>query len=158
MGESQFDTGESLILVNSVTGEIVPGELSVKRPKGARYNFPGGWALVGLVYISKLADLELPADGFRLALKIMSSTQFGGLCNKSNEAFSKEIGVSKHRVSTLIHKLHDSNVLCRLGPKTMMINPIFFFQGPAKDHNKAIETYSNFRRPELVSNLPRKRA
>lgn len=144
--------------MNMSTGEIVSEDISIKGRKGPRYNFPGGWAAVGLVYISKLADMELPADGFRLALKIMSSTQFGGLCNKSNEAFAKEIGISKHRVSTLIHKLHDSNVLCRLGPKTMMVNPIFFFQGPAKDHNKAIETYANFRLPELVNNLPRKRA
>jgi len=158
MGESQFDAGESLVLMNMSTGEIVSEDISIKGRKGPRYNFPGGWALVGLVYISKLADLELPADGFRLALKVMSSTQFGGLCNKSNEEFAKEIGVSKHRISTLIHKLHDANVLYRIGPKTIMCNPIFFFQGPAKDHNKAIETYSNFRRPELVSNLARKTA
>lgn len=158
MGESQFHAGESIALVNLSTGEVVSDDISIKGRKGPRYTFPGGFAFVGLVYISKLSDLELPADGFRLALKIMASANFGGLCNKSNDAFAKEIGISKHRISTLIHKLHDAGVIHRLGPRTVVCNPVFLWQGSAKDQQKAISAWSELRRPTLVSNLEHKTA
>lgn len=142
-------TGTSVLVLDSSTGEILTDQLQFTK-RLDKFVMPGGYAIVALVFFSKLAELKISADAYRLCARIMASANFGGLVNKSNEEYAREIGIDKSRVSRLIGKLHDAGVIHRIGPRSIFINPAYLFRGNAKAQNEAVKQWSELRRPKLV--------
>jgi hypothetical protein len=112
-----------------------------------RYQFPGGFSFVGLVYISKLIDLHLPADGYRLALKLMATSGYGGVCSLPNKQIAAELGIDKSRVSRLVALLERAGVCQRFGTRrgAIMVNPTFCFRGSKAEQDKAIQEWCRVR-------------
>lgn len=130
------------------TGEI--HDVEVSRRRGRRHQFPGGFGFVGLVYISKLADQALPAQGYRLALRIMEFTEYGGVCLKRSAELARMIGTSPARTSKLLKMLEDAAIITRLHNRTIIVNPTYYFRGNAEEQAHAIETWSKARGMRLV--------
>lgn len=149
MGTFESSTGASVIVLDSSTGEILADQIQFISKSG-KYIMPGGFAVVALVFFSKLAELDVPKDALKLCARIMASSSFGGLVNKPNEEYAKELGVDKSRISRLIWKLHDVGVLHRIGPRTVFINPAYFFRGTAKAQNEAVKQWAELRLPKIV--------
>ncbi len=122
-------------ILNSTSGTVKP-----IRPDGC----------ITVEQFDFLVNLKPSPDAYRLCARIMASANFGGLVNKSNEEYAREIGIDKSRVSRLIGKLHDAGVIHRIGPRSIFINPAYLFRGNAKAQNEAVKQWSELRRPKLV--------
>lgn len=109
------------------------------------FNMPGGWITMGCVNLTKLINLKLPADGYRLALLIANkSVHQSGLCYCPNEELAEEIGINKDRVSKLIGRLCEAKLIYRVGPRSVLVNPLWCFRGLSVDHRKAIELWQSY--------------
>ncbi len=155
MGTFESNAGASFIVIDEETGEVVADRMEFKR-KSVRYAFPGGWAIVGLICLNRISDIKLPADGYRLAMKIMGASSYGGHVHKSNEDFAEELGVDKTRVSRLIGKLHSAGLVHRIGPKAVFINPGYYFRGTAEAQHQALEEWNKLRLPGLKRSRKRR--
>ena len=105
---------------------------------------------MALVFFSKLAELRMSPDAYRLCARVMASANFGGLVNKPNSDYADELGIHKNRVSALMKKLHNAGVLHRIGPRSVFINPAYFFRGTAKAQNEAVKQWQELRLPKIV--------
>jgi len=146
VNESAVTPLESKTLVDVDTGEIYAAGVS---KKGGRYAMPGGYGVVSLVYISRMLEMKL-GSGLEVALHLMSKADYGGLCMEKNEDIAKALGMTKTYVSTLIGNLHRKGVLHRVGPRTVFMNPAFFFRGTPQDQEKALCRWAIYRR-SLIS-------
>jgi hypothetical protein len=142
-------TPTSLAVVDTKTGEIFSEGVKFVGT-GDKYLITGGYAIVALVFFSKLAELKLPADAYRLCARIMASANFGGMVNKPNDEYAEEIGIDKTRVSRLIGVLHNKGVIHRIGPKTIFINPAYLFRGTVEAQKQACAEWQKLRLPRLV--------
>jgi hypothetical protein len=149
MRTSKRLAGTSLAVVDLSTGEILSDGVEVTG-KAEKFLIEGGYAIVALVFFSKLAELRLPADAYRLAARIMASANFGGMVNKSNAEYAAELCLDRSRISRLVGKLHDAGVIHRLGPKTIFINPGYFFRGTPQAQRQAVAEWQRLRMPKLV--------
>jgi hypothetical protein len=133
-------TETNRFIVDTTTGEMVP----ITEIKG-KFVFPGGFAFVGLVYISKLRNVKLPADGYRLALLLMEEGGYVGIYTKPYKHLAVSLGVSAPRISKLLKQLEDVGVAKRIGGErsgSIMINPAFCFRGSAKEQGRALELWA----------------
>lgn len=137
------------MVLDSSTGEILADQIQFNR-RLDKFVMPGGYAIVALVFFSKLAELKISADAYRLCARIMASANFGGLVNKPNDEYAQEIGVDKSRVSRLIWQLHDAGVIHRIGPRSIFINPAYLFRGTARAQNEAVKQWLELRQPKIV--------
>jgi hypothetical protein len=142
--------GTSVMVLDSSTGEVLSEKLQFTK-RQEKFAMPGGYAIVSLLFFSKLAELKISADAYRLCARIMASANYGGLVNKSNDEYAAEIGVDKSRISRLIWKLHDAGVIHRIGPRSIFINPAYLFRGTARDQNEAVKRWSELRHPKIVN-------
>jgi hypothetical protein len=133
-------TATDRVIVDTTTGEITP----IVEVKG-KFVFPGGFAFVGLVYISKLRNVKLSADGYRLALLLMEESGYCGICAKPYKDIAAMLGVLPSRISRLLAMLEKVGVAQRIGNRqsgTVMVNPAFCFRGSAKEQHKALEMWA----------------
>ena len=137
------------MVLDSSTGEILADQIQFNR-RLDKFVMPGGYAIVALVFFSKLAELKISADAYRLCARIMASANFGGLVNKPNDEYAQEIGVDKSRVSRLIWQQHDAGVIHRIGPRSIFINPAYLFRGTARAQNEAVKQWLELRQPKIV--------
>ena len=136
-------TSTDRVIVYTTTGEITP----IVEVKG-KFCFPGGFAFVGLVYISKLRTVKLSADGYRLALLLMEQSGYGGICAKPYNQLAEMLSVHPSRISRLLTALEKVGVAQRIGNRqsgTVMVNPAFCFRGSAKEQHKALEMWAEHR-------------
>ena len=98
---------------------------------------------MGLVYISKLRKLKLPAAGYELAMLLMEHGGYAGLVTRTNKELAEELGASTTRISALKCKLERAGILFRLGPKTVFLNPVFYWRGSAVEQNRAVQRWSD---------------
>lgn len=141
-------TSSSHALVDVSTGEVTP----IVEVQG-KFVFPGGFAFVGMSYITKLAELKLPADAYRLALHLMKETGYVGIYTKPFKTLADFLGVDPPRISRLLSILEKATVVQRLGNHkggTIMLNPVFCFRGSVKEQHRAIELW-NENRPYNLS-------
>lgn len=113
-----------------------------------RYIFPGGFAFVSLVYLSKLRQVKLPADGYRLALLLMENAGYGGISTKPFGELAAALDVWPSRVSSLVNKLEALGVVQKIGGRksgTILINPGFCFRGSPVEQHKALELWAEHR-------------
>lgn len=133
-------TGVHKTLVDMATGE---SWAIVEDAKGRkRYCFPGGFAFVGLVYITKLRSVKLPADGYRLALLVMEKAGYGGICKAKHAELAELLTVSRPRVSKLVSVLEKACVVQRVGTGCLLVNPTFCFRGTPTEQHKALEMWA----------------
>lgn len=143
MGTTTRIAGATKTLVDMSTGECWTIQEDGKGKR--RYVFPGGFAFVGLVYISKLRNVRLPADGYRLALLVMEKSGYGGVCSVAQAELATHLGVHRSRVSRLVSSLESAGIVARLGgarSKAIMVNPLFCFRGSAKEQQQALQAWA----------------
>lgn len=108
---------------------------------------------MGLVYISKLRQVKLPADGYRLALLFMESAGYAGISTKPFTEIAETLGVWPSRISTLVSALEKVGVVQKLGGQkssNVLVNPAFCFRGSPAEQHKAIEMWAAHRPFNLV--------
>jgi hypothetical protein len=135
-----METGENWAIVEDGKGK-------------RRYVFPGGFAFVGLVYLSKLRQVKMPADGYRLALLLMEKAGYGGISTSPFGEMAAELDVWPSRVSSLIARLELLGVVQKIGGRkscTVLINPTFCFRGSPAEQHKALEMWAQHRPFNLV--------
>lgn len=108
-----------------------------------RYYFPGEFRFVGLVYISKLARIKMPADAYRLALLFMENSEYAGISIRSHSFYAETLDVSRPRISQLITLLERTGILRRLGGRSVMVNPTFCWRGTAEEQSTAIARWDS---------------
>jgi hypothetical protein len=150
MRVSKQRSGVSFAVVDLSTGEVVSEHVEFTK-QADKFIMEGGYGIVALVFFSKLAELKLSPDAYRLCARVMASANFGGLVNKTNEEYAQELLIHKNRVSALMGKLHKVGVIHRIGPRTVFINPNYFFRGTAKAQNEAVKEWGRLHTPKLVS-------
>jgi hypothetical protein len=132
-----MSTGESWSIVEDSKGR-------------KRYNFPGGFAFVGLVYITKLREVKLPADGYRLALLVMEKAGYAGICSIKQRELAKLLSLSRPRITKLISVLEKQTVVQRIGTGCLLVNPTFCFRGTPAEQHKALELWGANRPFNLI--------
>ncbi len=136
-------------MVDLSTGEVISEKVEfTKQPD--KFIMEGGYGIVALVFFSKLAELRMSPDAYRLCARIMASANFGGIVNKTNDEYAAELLIHKNRVSSLMGKLHKAGVIHRIGPRTVFINPGYFFRGNASAQNEAVKQWGILHTPKLV--------
>lgn len=117
-----------------------------------KYVYPGGYLTMGLVNITRLVNCKLPADGYRLALLIAAKVApVSSLCHTTNEAYAKELGITRNRVSRLIGRLCACKLVYRMNPRLVMVNPGWCFRGTPTQHAEALETWGKLHPIGVVS-------
>ena len=157
MGVFESSDSVSLGVVDLATGELVAEQIQFTK-KGARFIMPSGFAVASNDLFNRLGELSLPADGYRLLLKIMAASPYGGHVHKANEEYAEEMGVQKTRISALIRKLHDAGIVHRIGPQTVFINPGYFFRGRPEQQHQALEEWMRLRTPNIKTFGKKKKA
>ena len=136
--------GVSPEYVDLDSGEVVrllPTTDSQQDPR-RKYVYPGGYVTMGLINVTRIIGMKLPADGYRLALLITTRVaQVSNLCHCTNEEYGRELGVHKNRVSALIGRMCKAGFLYRMNPRLVMVNPSWCFRGTPAQHHQAIETW-----------------
>ena len=138
-------------LVDMATGE---NWAIIEDGKGKQQHvFPGGFTFVGLVYISKLRQVKLPADGYRLALLLMENAGYAGVSTKPFSELAEALGVWPSRISSLITRLEALGVVQKIGGRksgNILINPTFCFRGRVAEQHKALEMWAAHRPFNLI--------
>lgn len=130
---ADVDTGEMV--------RLVPVE--DEKPAKQRYAHPGGYCIMGLVNIKKLRVLRLPADAYRMAFVIAErAAPVTGMCHCTNAEYAEMLGVRLKRVTELLGILRKHSLIYRVGPRTVLANPVWCFRGTPKDQYAAIEEWS----------------
>lgn len=106
---------------------------------------------MSLVNITKIVNLRLTADGYRLALLIAAKVvPVSGLCHCSNADFAAALGIGKSQVSRIIQHLCREGIVYRMNPRVVMVNPAWCFQGNPAEHSRAIQEWSRLHPLGLV--------
>lgn len=122
-----------------------------ERPKQWKSNFPEGFGLVGLVFISKLARIRMPADAYRLAMFFIEFSEFNdGISIKRHVEYAQLLEVSAPRVSELITLLEGLDIVYRLGGRAVMVNPEYYWRGNDDIQSVAQARWRKLKRPEIV--------
>lgn len=132
-------------IIDGSTGEmfdVVPSSKeSAKKQKRLRprYNYGGRFITMGIVNINSLIDMRLSADCYRLALAVAGRVvPVSNLCHCSNEAFAKQLGISKNQVARLMQRLCRAGLVYRMNSMVVMANPTWCFSGTAENHALAV--------------------
>lgn len=126
--------------MNTETGELA-SEFVAEEKSGYRLHMPGGHGVIGLTYTQKLRKLGLPATGHELVWFFIENAAFSGLVTIPNPTIAAELGCSASRISDLKSRLEKAGLLLRLGPRTVFLNPAYFWRGKAYEQNKAVEKW-----------------
>lgn len=141
---------EAQNFVNMETGEHWS---IVKDKRGKSHIFVGGYCFMALVYITRLIDLKLPADGYRLALLLMRESGYAGIVAKSYKDLAAMMAIRPSRFSSLVAVLERNGVAQRLGARkgaNILMCPYFCWRGKASEQHKAIELWNANRPFNLV--------
>jgi CRP-like cAMP-binding protein len=104
-----------------------------------RKSIPDGVIPLTREFFAGLDAVRLPADGYRLTLHIAGNAVPGyGFFRASNLELAEQFGIHRTRVSKLIGKLADAKLIYRVGPKTVLVNPLWCFRGTPKEHDAAV--------------------
>lgn len=158
MGANRRTTGATGVADERTLIDASTGEYWLLANKGRRkYCFPGGFAFVGLVYITRLLDARVPADGYRLALLLMREAGYAGICSRPFGELAQLLGVHRSRISRLLTALEKEAVCQRIGGSAVLVNPTFCFRGSPKEQHKALEMWAQHR-PFAIVKQERKSA
>jgi hypothetical protein len=148
----ETSVSESHAVLDLNTGEISP----IIETKGRKKHvFPGGWVFVGVVYITKLFDVRLSADGYRLALLLMREAGWEGVCDKPFAELARMMNVHPPRLSKLMGDLERVRIVYRVGGKrshAVLLNPAFCWRGSAEEQHRALEAWAKYHPIGIVRN------
>ncbi|MBR5914145.1 MAG: GIY-YIG nuclease family protein [Selenomonadaceae bacterium] len=96
-------------------------------------NLGKGWIAVYQEVISKIADLNLPNEQYRVFLKLLSKTDFENYLTISQTELSKELGMKQPNIAKAIKGLCEQNIIIE-GPriglnKSYRLNPYIAHKG-----------------------------
>ena len=116
-----------LTLVDEETGKTV-GLFPLKSK-----NLGKGWIALYQEMISKIADLNLPNEQYRVFLKLLGKVDFDNYLTISQSELAKELGIKQPHISRAIKGLREQNIIIE-GPraglnKTYRFNPYVAHKG-----------------------------
>jgi hypothetical protein len=145
------DTGEIVRLIPLADDDYPRGK--------KRYQFQGGFVVMGALNVTRIFTLKMGFKGVCLALLMAARmSPKTGIVNCTNQEYAKELETTPNEIARLITKLGKANFLYRAGPRMVIVNPLWCFRGSAADQHLAIEEWYKLKPIGVVPKPERKTA
>jgi hypothetical protein len=133
---------QNVVFYHPVTGERV--SIAVPREKGLKYQFSGGFMVIGLDTLRLLRNLDMPKDAHKVLYWFWENMEFRNVVTDfTYQSIGEACGIAnRSRVCHMVKLLEQAGLIRRGKSRGLaFLNPHHYFRGTPAEQRRALEVW-----------------